>query len=128
MKRREMIQRVDKADEAGTYRPQIGGFQRERFEEVFDLLDPFDRRIVCDGFAGEPAADRIDRAMRNLQGRPPGGLERDLPSRFHEGRVETTDSRFATRSGDPNDELREVILPRIENNDARKLEEAAECR
>src|SRR4030095_16543357 len=108
-----MIQRGDEADEAGTYRAQIGGFQRERFEEVLDLLDRFVRRVVCDGFAGEPAADRIDRTRRNLQGRPPGGLERDLPSRFHEGRVETTDSRFATCSRNPNDEPREVIQTRI---------------
>ena len=41
MKLREMIQRVDEADEAGAYRAQIGGFQRERFEEVLDLLDRF---------------------------------------------------------------------------------------
>ena len=95
MKLREMVQRVDEADEAGAYRAQIGGFQRERFEEVLDLLDRFGRRIVGDGFAGEPPADRIDRTMRDLQDRPPGGLERDLPSRFHEGRVETADSRLA---------------------------------
>src|SRR4030095_13825388 len=93
-----------------------------------DLLDRFVRRVVCDGFAGEPAADRIDRAMRNLQGPPPGALERDAPSPFHEGRAETADSRFATYSRDPNDEPREVIQPRIEHNDARKLEEAAEYR
>ena len=95
MKLREMIQRVDEADEPGAYRAQIGGFQRERFEEVLDLLDRFGRRVVRHGFAGEPAADGIDCAMSDLQDRPPGGLERDLPSRFHEGGLETADSRLA---------------------------------
>ena len=32
----------------------------ERFEEVLDLLNCFDRWVICGGFAGEPAADRID--------------------------------------------------------------------
>ena len=128
MKLREMIQRVAEPDEAGPDRAQIGGFQRQRFEEVLDLLDRFDRRVVLDGFTGEPAADCIDRTVRDLQDRPPGGLERDRSSRFGEGRLETADGRLAARSGDPNDEPREVIEPRIEHDDARELEDAAECR
>jgi hypothetical protein len=51
--------------------------------------------------------------MRDLQGRPPGGIERDLLARFHEGRVETADSRLAACSRDPNDIPREVIEPRM---------------
>ena len=51
-----------------------------------------------------------------------------VSSRFHEGRVETADGRLAAYSRDPNDEPREAIEPRIEHNDARELEEAAECR
>ena len=45
MKLGEMIQRVDEPDESRAYRGQIGGFQRERFEEVLNLLDRFGRRV-----------------------------------------------------------------------------------
>ena len=80
---------------------QIGGFERERLQELLGLSGCFDRRIVTDGFAGEPAADGVDRTMRELQGRPPAGLERDGPSGLGEDRIETADGRLAAFSGDP---------------------------
>ena len=40
MKLAEMIQRVAEPDETGPIVPEIGGFQRKRFEEVLDLLGP----------------------------------------------------------------------------------------
>src|SRR4029077_4008473 len=112
---------------ARRYRAQVGGFQRERFEEVLDLLNRFDWWVICGGFADEPAADRTDRTMRDLQSGPPGRLERHFSSRFREGRGETADSRFAASSGDSDDELGEAIEPRIEHNDAGELEDATEC-
>ena len=71
-----MIQRMDDPDKTRAYRAQINGFDGERFEEVLDLLDRFDRRVVLDGFTGEPPADCVDRATSNLQDRPPGGSPR----------------------------------------------------
>src|SRR5262249_472973 len=104
-----MIQCVNEADKTRAYRAQISGFDGERFEEVLDLLDSFDRRLVLDRFAGEPATDCIDRATRNLEDRPPGGLERDSCSPFGNCRIESADSRLAAFAGDPNDEPREAI-------------------
>src|SRR5262245_62112121 len=123
-----MIERVDEADKTRAYRAQISGFDGERFEEVLDLLDSFDRRVVLDGFTGEPAADCIDRRTRNFEDRPPGGLERDRRSGFGNCRIEAADGRLAAFAGDPNDEPREAIEPRVEHNDARELEKATKCR
>src|SRR6202023_1990941 len=88
----------------------------------------FDRRIITDGFADEPAADSVDRTARELQGRPPGGLERYGPSRLGEGWLETADGRLGARSEEPLDESRETIEPRVEHEDPGELEDAAECR
>jgi hypothetical protein len=77
---------------------------------VFDLLDSFDRRVVLDGFTGEPAADCIDRRTSDLQDRSPGGLERDRRSRFGKGGIETADSRLAAFTGYPNEPDRSLIL------------------
>jgi hypothetical protein len=76
---REMIEGVAEPDEARPDRAQVGGFQRERFEELLDLPDRFAGRLVCDGFAGEPAATDIDGAVSDFQDRPPGCFERDRP-------------------------------------------------
>src|SRR5262245_40725858 len=128
MKRREMVKAVAEPDKAGPYRAQIGGLQRERCEEILDLLDCLDRRVVPDGFSGKPPADGIDCTMCNFQDRPPGGLERDRPSRLGEGWLKTADGRLAASSRDPHNEPREAIKPRIEHHDACELEDAAECR
>src|SRR5262245_18663234 len=125
MKLPEMVQRVAEADEAGAYCFQVGGLQRERFEEMVDLFGPFGRRVVRNGFAGEPPTDNGNPAVCDLQDRPPDGLESDFPSRFGEGRIETANGRLAACSRDPNDEPRELIEPRIEHNDAGELEQAA---
>ena len=106
----------------------IGSFERQRSQEIVGLLDSFDRRAVKDGLAGEPAADNVDRAAREFQDCPPGRFERDSPSRFGEDRVETADSRIGASSGDPHDEARETIEPRIEGRNSHKLENAAESR
>src|SRR5215472_10247361 len=116
-----MVQRVDHPDKTRAYRAQISGFDRRRFEEMLDLLDLFDRRVVLDGFTGEPLADCVDRATSNFHDRPPGGLERDCRSRFGNGGIETADGRVAAFARDPNDEPREVIEPWVEDNDACKL-------
>jgi hypothetical protein len=94
----EMIQCMTEPDEAGRYRAQISCFQRERFEESLGLPDCFEWRIVLDGFTCEPAADCIDRAMRDLQGRTPG-LERDRPpaSATVGSRPTARASRYLTR-------------------------------
>ena len=65
---------------------------------MVDLPDRFDRRVVPDGVTDKPAADGVDRTMSKLQGRPPGGLERDCPSRLGEDRIETADGRLAALS------------------------------
>ena len=113
-----MIQCVNEPDKTRAYRAQISGFDGERFEEVLNVLDRFDRRVVLDGFTGEPAADWVDRATSNLQDRPPGGFERDFRSCFGKGGIETADGRLAAFAGDPNDEPREAIEPWVEHNDA----------
>src|SRR5215470_11866454 len=104
-----MIQRVDDTDKTRAYCAKIAGFDGERFEEVLDLLDLFDGRVVLDGFTGEPAADRVDCATSNLQARPPASLKRDGRSRFGKSGIETTDGRLAAFARDPNDEPREAI-------------------
>src|SRR5262249_7168280 len=81
-------------------------FQRERFEEVLDLLDRFTGRLVRDDFAGESATTGIDRAMSDFQDRPPGGLEGDRPPRLCDGRLDTVDGRRAAIAGDPYDDAR----------------------
>jgi hypothetical protein len=53
---------------------------------MVDLFGPFGWRIVRDGFDGQPPVDSIDRAVCDLQDRPPGGFERDLPSLRGSGR------------------------------------------
>src|SRR5215831_19280365 len=123
-----MIQRVDDTDKTRAYCAKIAGFDGERFEEVLDLLDLFDGRVVLDGFTGEPAADCVDSATSDFEDRPPGGLERDRRSRFGKGWIETADGRLATFAGDLNDEPRETIEPWVEHNDACELEQATECR
>src|SRR5215471_9779837 len=123
-----MIQCVNEADKTRPYRAQISGFDGERFEEVLDLLDRFDRRFVLNGFTREPQADYVDRATSNLQDRSPGGLECDRGSRFGEGGIETAECRLAAFAGDSNNEPREAIEPRVEHNDTCELEEATECR
>ena len=95
---------------------------------MLGLLRRFDRRIVTDGFSDEPAADSVDRTMRKLEDRPPGGLERDGPSRLGEDRIETADSSLGAAPGDPLDETRKTVEPRIERKDPDQLEYAAECR
>jgi hypothetical protein len=60
MKLHEMVKCMAEPDEAGLEYPQIGGFQRERLQEVVDLPDRFDRRVVTDSVAGESAADGVD--------------------------------------------------------------------
>ena len=97
----EMIQCMDEPDKTRAYRAEVSGFDLERFEEVFGLLDRFDRRVVLDRFTGQSAADCFDRATSNLQDRPPGGLERDRRSRLGNGRIETADSRLAAFAGLP---------------------------
>jgi len=67
MKLTEMIQCVDEPDKTRTYRAQISGFDLERLEEVFGLLDLFDRRVVLDGFTREPATNCIDCTTGNLR-------------------------------------------------------------
>src|SRR5262249_19223961 len=109
MKLTEMIQRVNEADKTRAYRAEISAFDGERFEEVLDLLDLFDGRVVLDGFTGEPAADCIDRRASNLQDRSPGGLQRDRRSRFGKVWSEPAAGRLAAFAGDPNDEPREAI-------------------
>jgi hypothetical protein len=125
MKLREVVQGVGQADQTGRYRAKVDGLERKRFEKIFDMLDRFDWRVILAGFAGEPGTDRFDGATRELQDRPPGSLERDRSSRLDNGRVETPDRRIATGAGDANDEVREGIEPRIEDDDARELEDAA---
>jgi len=44
---REMIEGVAEPDEARPDRAQVGGFQRERLEELLDLPDRFAGRLVC---------------------------------------------------------------------------------
>src|SRR5215831_5522759 len=121
-----MIEGVAEPDEARPDRAQVGGFQRERLEELLDLPDRFAGRLVCDGFAGEPTPTGIDGAVSDFQDRPPGCLERDRPSRLSDSRRETADGRRAAFAGDPNDEPREGIEPRITHQDARELENGAE--
>src|SRR5262249_5168060 len=116
--RPEMVQRVAEADETGAYCFQVGGLQRERFEEAVDLFAPSGRRVVRNGSAGEPPADNGNGAVRDLQNRPPAGLEGNFPSRFGKGRIETANGRLAACSRDPNDEPRKLIEPRIEHHDA----------
>src|SRR5215510_8076818 len=98
-----MVQRVAEADETGAYCFQVGGLQRERFEEMVDLLAPFGWRVVRNGFAGEPPQDNGDRAVCDRKDRPPDGLEGDFTSSFGEGRIETANGRLAACSRDPND-------------------------
>src|SRR5262245_4114877 len=104
MKLPEMVQCVAEADETGAYCFQVSGLQQERFEEMIDLFASFGRRVVSDGFSGEPPPDSIDRTMGDLQDCPPGGLDGDLPSRFGDCRIETTNRRLAALAGDSNDE------------------------
>lgn len=54
-----MIKGVAEPDEAGFRCAQIGRFERQRFQEIIGLPDCFDRRLVTDGFTGEPAADGV---------------------------------------------------------------------
>src|SRR5262249_9588033 len=76
VKRRAMVEGVAEPDKSRPDRAQIGGFQRERLEEVLDLLGPLDVWLVLDGFAGKLPADGIDCASGDPQDRPPGSLER----------------------------------------------------
>src|SRR5262249_21716722 len=128
MKLSEMIKCMDEPHKTRAYRAQIRGLDLERFEEVFGLLDCFDRRVVIDRFTGQSAADCIDCATSNLQDCPPRGLERHCASRFGKSGIETADGRFATFTGDSNDESGEAIEPWVEHNNPRELEEATECR
>src|SRR5262249_18025370 len=121
-----MVQCVAEADETGAYCFQVGGLKRERFEEMIDLFASFGRRVVSDGFSGEPPPASIDCTMGDLQDCPPGGLEGDLPSRFGDCRIETTNRRLAALAGDSIDEPCELIEPRIEHTDPRKLKETTE--
>src|SRR6516162_3704312 len=107
---------------------QIEGFERERFEKLLGLSRRFDRRVVWDRFADEPAVDSVDRTARKLQDGPPGRLESNASSRLGEDRIEAADSRFGACSGNPFDQPRETIEPRIERKYADELENAAECR
>ena len=116
-----MIERVAEPDETWLERGQVGSFERERLQKLLGLSGRFDRRIITDGFADEPAADSVDRTARELQGRLPGGLERYGPSRLGEGWIETADSCLGARSGDPLDESRETIEPRVEHEDPANL-------
>jgi hypothetical protein len=79
---------------------------------LLGLSGRFERRVVTDGVAGEPAANCVDRTTRQLKDRPPGGLEGHCPSRLGEDRIEAADSRLGTCSGDTLDEPRETIKPR----------------
>src|SRR5262245_65242164 len=108
-----MIQCVTQADEAGPDRRQIGRLQRERFEEMVDLLDRVGGRGVPDRYAGKGAPDRLHAATRDLEDRPPGRFERDRRPRIGQRGVEPADGRYAARSGDPDDELGEAIDPWI---------------
>ena len=52
VKLREMVEGVAEPDEAGPDCAQVGGFQRERFQEVLDLLNRLAGGLVGNGFAG----------------------------------------------------------------------------
>ena len=65
------------------------------FQELLDLSGGLERRVVMDGFAGEPAADGVDRLPRDLQDRPPRRLDRDSATRLRENRVEAADRRIS---------------------------------
>src|SRR5262245_44483234 len=123
-----MVEGVAEPDEARPDRAKVGGFQRERFEELLDLPDRFAGWLVPDGFASEPAATGIDGAVSNFQDRPPRSLEGDRRSGASDGWLQTANRRRAAFAGDPNDEPREAIEPRIKHHDARELENGAERR
>src|SRR5262245_28358945 len=109
-------------DEARLHRARVDRVQRQRLEETVDLLDRLAPRGVAHRFAREAAADRVDGVTRDLEGRPPGGLERDRAARLRDSWLQTAHGRVAAAAGDPNDELREVPEPRVEHDDARQLE------
>src|SRR5262249_58356132 len=102
--------------------------QRDRAEEALDLLSGLRRGNIGDRRSGEAAPDSVHRASRNLQGRPPGRLERHRTARASDGWIETADGRFAATPRDPLDEPDEMIEPRVEDEDTRKLEDTAERR
>src|SRR5262245_38971656 len=123
-----MIQRVADADEAKLHLSWIDRVERDRLEEMVDLLDRLRLRGVLDRLPGKTAPDRIDGNSRDLQRGAPGDLERDRPARLgHEG-LETADGRVGACSGDPLDETRKLIEPWIKRGDTRQFEDAAERR
>src|SRR5262245_65080453 len=115
-------------DETRPNRAEIRSFQRERFEEVLNLLNRFANWLVPYGFASEPAAADLDGAVSDFQDRPPRSLEGDRRSGASNGWLQTANRRRAAFAGDPNDEPREAIEPRIKHHDARELENGAERR
>jgi hypothetical protein len=123
-----MIQCVAQPNETRFKRGQIKCFKRKRFEKFVNLSDCIKGRSVIDGFSSETTADSIDRSMRKLEDRPPGGLERDSPSRLGENRIEAAYGGLGASSGDPLDKARETVEPWVERKDPDGLENAAECR
>src|SRR5262249_20202051 len=125
---RKVIEGVAEPDEARPDRAQVGGFERERFEEVLDLPDRFAGWLVRDGFAGEPAAAGLKGAVSDFQDRPPRSLAGDRPSSATDDWLQPANRRRGAFSRDPHDEPCEGIEPWIEHGNARELEDAAECR
>ena len=85
MKLTEMIQRMDEPDKTRAYRAQISGFDGSDSRKCSVCCTASTGGLYLTGFAGEPAADCIDRTVRHLQDRPPGGLECDRRSPLGKG-------------------------------------------
>jgi len=100
-----MIEGVAEPNEAWLDRTRIDGFQRKRFEEMFDLSSRIGRRLVTDGFAGKAASDHIDRTTGDFEDRSPRGLECDRPSRFSERWFEMCNRRLGAFAGYSDDKL-----------------------
>src|SRR5262245_34014121 len=115
-------------DEAGLHRGRIDRVQRERTEELLDLLDRLGLRGVADRLADKTAADRVERTARDLEDRPPRGLEGHRATRLRDRRLETAHRRIAAAAGYPDDEPGKVIQPWVEHDDPCELEDAAERR
>ena len=106
----QVIERMAESNETRLECGQIERFERQRLQVFLGLSGSFNRRVVTEGFPDEPAADSVDRTVRKLQERSPGGLERDRRSRFGKGGIETADSRLAAFTGYPNEPDRSLIL------------------
>src|SRR5215470_2202660 len=74
------------------------------------------------------AADGVDCATRDLERRPPRGLQGNRAARACNRWLETAYGGIGAAAGDPNDESREVVEPRVEHDDPCQLEDAAERR